>query len=32
MMPSAQYPPRERIGFREFVDEFLTAEMGAFSF
>jgi DNA-binding transcriptional LysR family regulator len=27
-MPSAQYPPRERIVFREFLDAFLTAEMG----
>jgi LysR family hca operon transcriptional activator len=27
-MPSAQYPARERIVFRRFVDEFLTAETG----
>jgi DNA-binding transcriptional LysR family regulator len=27
-MPSAQYPIRERIVFRPFVDEFLTAETG----
>jgi DNA-binding transcriptional LysR family regulator len=27
-MPSAQYPPRDRVVFRNFVDEFLTAEMG----
>jgi DNA-binding transcriptional LysR family regulator len=27
-MPSAQYPFRERIVFRRFVDEFLTAETG----
>jgi DNA-binding transcriptional LysR family regulator len=27
-MPSAQYPVRDRIVFRRFVDEFLTAEMG----
>jgi len=27
-MPSAQYPPRERVLFRPFVDEFLTAETG----
>ena len=27
-MPSAQYPMRERIVFRPFVDEFLTAETG----
>jgi DNA-binding transcriptional LysR family regulator len=27
-MPSAQYPFRERIVFRKFVDEFLTAETG----
>lgn len=26
-MPSAQYPVRDRIVFRRFVDEFLTAEM-----
>jgi len=28
IMPSAQYPVRDRIVFRRFVDEFLTAEMG----
>jgi DNA-binding transcriptional LysR family regulator len=28
MMPSAQYPPRERIVFRRFADDFLTAETG----
>jgi hypothetical protein len=27
-MPSAQYPSREGIVFRRFVDEFLTAETG----
>jgi DNA-binding transcriptional LysR family regulator len=27
-MPSAQYPARDRIVFRRFVDEFLTAETG----
>jgi len=27
-MPSAQYPVRDRIVFRRFVDEFLTAETG----
>ena len=27
-MPSAQYPARERIVFRKFTDEFLTAEIG----
>jgi len=27
-MPSAQYPVRERIVFRRFVDEFLTVETG----
>ena len=27
-MPSAQYPTRDRIVFRRFVDEFLTAETG----
>lgn len=27
-MPSAQYPVRERVVFRKFVDEFLTAEVG----
>jgi DNA-binding transcriptional LysR family regulator len=27
-MPSAQYPVRERVVFRKFVDEFLTVEMG----
>jgi len=27
-MPSAQYPVRDRIVFRRFVDEFLTAQMG----
>jgi DNA-binding transcriptional LysR family regulator len=27
-MPTAQYPPRDRIVFRQFVDEFLTAEVG----
>jgi hypothetical protein len=27
-MPSAQYPARERIAFRNFADDFLTAETG----
>jgi hypothetical protein len=27
-MPSAQYPLRERVIFRQFDDEFLTAEVG----
>ena len=27
-MPSAEYPPRERIVFRKFADDFLTAETG----
>jgi LysR family hca operon transcriptional activator len=27
-MPSAQYPPRERVLFRPFMDDFLTAETG----
>lgn len=27
-MPSAQYPVRERVVFRRFMDEFLTAETG----
>jgi DNA-binding transcriptional LysR family regulator len=27
-MPSAQYPVRERVHFRRFMDEFLTAETG----
>lgn len=27
-MPSAQYPARERVVFRKFADDFLTAEVG----
>jgi DNA-binding transcriptional LysR family regulator len=27
-MPSAQHPPRDRVVFRDFVDGFLTAEIG----